>query len=111
MKSTSYTISGIEIEESILNMLTAELKQGMMICEKVLDTSAILEEEKPKLLSFFHKLKGSTGFIGLTKIEETSRKLEDLIRSDDKEYKNVLKTLRGEITTLLNEIELTNKES
>ncbi len=118
MSSTPKLIKGIEVEDNIINMLLPELKQGLTICNKLIKEEVTSENkglpnitEKPNLLSYFHKLKGSAGFVGFSEIEELSRKLEVFIRNDDIEYKNAVINLRSELTNLLNEIELARKEN
>lgn len=72
------TFKGVTIQRNIASMLLNEV-------QNLINLLSNDKESSPELLSSIlralHRLKGSTGFIGLTEIEEQIRKLEHDIKS------------------------------
>ncbi len=96
-------IKGVTIDNSIALMLTTELQSIIGLIEQFEDGKT------KKLLIGLHRLKGSTGFIGLSELENLTREVELEIKTTStisvktkehflSELKNLLKDINDEIS-------------
>lgn len=69
---------GLKIQKNIASMLEGELKNLINLIELQTDPT---NEHLSSILRALHRLKGSTGFIGLSTIEEHIRTIEHDIKS------------------------------
>lgn len=76
--STEVIFKGVKIQTNIASMLLNEVNNLVNLLSNSQESSP---EQVSSILRALHRLKGSTGFIGLTEIEEQIRKLEHDIKS------------------------------
>lgn len=99
------TFKGIKIQKTIATMLEKEMKSMISLIESEHDSST---EYISSLLRALHRLKGSTGFIGLSEIENHIRTIEHGIKSsssinieDMRSFSQELRKYQVELTNVL----------
>lgn len=103
--STEIIFKGVKIQTNIASMLLNEINNLVNLFSNANESSP---EQVSSVLRALHRLKGSTGFIGLTEIEEQIRKLEHDIKSSASlgvegidSFTNELKEYHAELSNVL----------
>lgn len=103
--SSTIKIQNIEIDRTIAFMLIKELGH---IIELLNNSNEVSADNIPKILVALHRLKGSSGFIGLKEIEDGARESENKIKTtshlnlkDNQIFLTKLKDLFKEINDAL----------
>ena len=98
-------IQGIRVQKVIANMLVSELSNFITLLE---DSEISAKEQLSKTLTALHRLKGSSGFMGLQTIENGAREFERSVKEassvhveNKEQFLNTLKSLLEEINVAL----------